>query len=119
MHANRGATRHWSSMLLGAAVALTSPMVSESPNLFAQGITTAVIQGSVEATDGTDLDDTEVVVVNSATGFTASGVVLEGRFLVAGLEVGGPYTVTVRRLGFHSEERADLSLTLGQPVELR
>ncbi|CAN5829992.1 TonB-dependent receptor [soil metagenome] len=111
--------RHAFLILLSAAVAAATPLWPGVPDLLAQGVTTAVIQGSVEATDGTDLDDTEVLVVNSATGFTVTGVVQDGRFLVAGLEVGGPYTVSVRRLGFHSEERNGLSLTLGEPVELR
>jgi hypothetical protein len=111
--------RHAFFIRFSAAVAVTALLCPGVPGLFAQGVTTAVIQGSVEATDGTDLDDTEVLVVNSATGFTATGVVQDGRFLVAGLEVGGPYTVRVRRLGFHPEERTGLSLTLGEPVELR
>ncbi|HET7693374.1 MAG TPA: carboxypeptidase regulatory-like domain-containing protein, partial [Gemmatimonadota bacterium] len=119
MLASRSAIRHRLSIVLCTALATALSLLPEASDLLAQGITTAVIQGSVEATDGTDLDDAEILVVNSATGFAATGVVREGRFLVGGLEVGGPYTVTVRRLGFHSEERTGLSLTLGEPVELR
>jgi hypothetical protein len=45
----------------------------------------------VQSVDGIDLDGAEVVVLNAATGFTASARVHGGRFLVTGLEVGGPY----------------------------
>ena len=111
--------RHWLSTLLGAVMAATVPLWPGVPDLLAQGVTTAVIQGAVRATDGTDLDDAEVIVVNSATGFTATALVRDGRFLVPGLEAGGPYAVTVRRLGFHSQERTGLFLRLGEPVDLR
>lgn len=87
--------------------------------VFAQSVTTAAIQGTVRAIDGTDVDGTEVIVVNSATGYVAEGIVRDGRFLVPGLEVGGPYIVTVRRLGFHPQQRDSLNLRLGEPVELR
>ena len=41
-------------MFLGAAVAMSSWVLSGPPELLAQGITTATIQGSVRATDGTE-----------------------------------------------------------------
>ena len=87
--------------------------------LFAQSATTSSIQGSVQAIDGTDVDGTEVIVVNTATGFAARSEVRDGRFFVPGLEVGGPYFVTVQRLGFHTQERGGLFLKLGELVELR
>lgn len=105
------------SALLSATIAVAVPL--GIPDLRAQSVTTAVIQGSVESIDGMDLDGAEVVVLNAATGFTATARVHGGRFLVTGLEVGGPYVVTVRLQGFHSQERAGLHLTLGEPIELR
>jgi hypothetical protein len=105
------------SALLSASIAAATPL--GVPDLPAQSVTTAVIQGSIQSVDGVDLDGTEVVVVNATTGFTATARVHQGRFLIPGLEVGGPYVVTVRRLGFRSQERVGLFLTLGEPVELR
>jgi hypothetical protein len=105
------------SALFSATIAAAVPL--GAPDLPAQSVTTGVIQGSVRSVAGVDLDGTDVAVVNAATGFTASTRVHDGRFLVTGLEVGGPYSVTVRRLGFRSEELASLDLTLGEPIELR
>lgn len=105
------------SVLFSATIAAAVPL--GAPDLPAQSVTTAVIQGSVQSLDGADLDDAEVVVVNGATGSRATARVQDGRFLVTGLPIGGPYVVTVRGPGFRSQERAGLNLTLGDPVELR
>lgn len=107
------------STLLNATVAAAAILSPATQELRAQSVTTAVIEGAVVSIDGTELDGTEVLVQNSSTGFTSRGVVREGRFLVPGLEIGGPYVVTVRRFGFHSQQREGLLLTLGEPVELR
>jgi hypothetical protein len=57
-------------------------------------------------------------VRNTATGFAIETEVRDGLFLVQGLEPGGPYAVTVDRLGFLSERREHVFLTLGEPLEL-
>jgi carboxypeptidase family protein len=84
----------------------------------AQGVTTAEIRGTVRVTDGGDADGARVRVVNRATGYATDVGVRAGRFLVLGLDVGGPYTVLVRRLGFVPQERGALFLSLGQRLEL-
>ena len=110
--------RHiFSITLIAAVVAAAAPMPTGS-DLLAQGVTTAAIEGTVRATDGTDVDGAEVQVVNAATGFVTKGYVRHGRFLVQGLEVGGPYTVTVRRLGFHEQGRESVVLKLAESLEL-
>ena len=85
---------------------------------FAQGITTGAIRGTVRTSDGTPDEGARVRVVNSTTGFAIESDVRHGRFLVQGLQVGGPYLVTVRRLGFAPQQRAGLFLALGQESEL-
>ncbi|MGH7572460.1 MAG: TonB-dependent receptor domain-containing protein [Gemmatimonadota bacterium] len=87
-------------------------------SLLAQGVTTAAIRGTVRAADDTDTDGTRIEILNTATGFVVESEVRHGRFLVQGLEVGGPYAITVERLGFLTERRAPVFLTLGQPLEL-
>lgn len=108
--------RAFSALLWATVMTSVSARVGDLP---AQSVTTGVIQGSVRSVDGLGLNGAEVDVANAATGLRTTARVHEGRFLVTGLEVGGPYVVTVRRLGFHPQERAGLLLTLGEPIELR
>lgn len=105
--------------LLITGVASTTTLVPLGPDLRAQGVTTATIHGTISATDGSDVDGTEIAVVHTATGFVVEGEVRDGRFYVQGLEVGGPYTVTARRLGFIPQQREQVFLTLGEPLELQ
>lgn len=84
-------------------------------DLGAQGVTTAAIQGVVRSADGSDVDGARVEVVNDATGFRVEGEVRHGRFLVQGLEIGGPYTIEVERLGFRAQRIEGLFLRLGEP----
>jgi hypothetical protein len=63
------------------------------------------------------LQGVEVVVTNEATGTSMRGTSRgEGRYLVGGLEVGGPYSITVRRLGSPMQTRTGLFLSLGQEL---
>ena len=54
-----------------------------------------------------------------ATGFTWNAEVGRDRFLVQGLDVGGPYVVEVRHLGFQPAQSGPLVVTLGEPVDVR
>jgi len=61
----------------------------------------------------------QIRVTNRASGFAVdihSGV--DGRYLVQGLEVGGPYSVAAKQIGFKAEESADIFLTLGQNLRI-
>jgi hypothetical protein len=86
--------------------------------LAAQAVTTAEIRGRVRVSDGSFADDADVRVTNRSTGVAVDGHVHHGRFVVAGLDVGGPYTVVVRRIGFAPRQRDNLMLTLQRPIEL-
>jgi hypothetical protein len=56
-------------------------------------------------------------VTNEATGISMRGISrAEGRYLISGLEVGGPYSITVRRLGSPMQTRRGLFLSLGQQL---
>src|SRR5688500_17983578 len=61
------------------------------PAAGAQGIATAAIRGTVQSTSGGNLDGARVRVLNTATGVTTETRVRRGRFLLQGMEVGGPY----------------------------
>src|SRR5205823_5828063 len=101
--------------LVAAALCACAPSFAR---LGAQGVTTVTVRGTVRDEHGESVDGARVRVVNTATGVAEESAVAHGRFLVPGLEVGGPYTVTVRHIGFVAQQRRGLRLTLGEPVEL-
>ena len=80
----------------------------------AQGITTAGIRGIVTTADGTTVSSARVRVTNSATGFTTEVDARDGRYLLQGLEPGGPYTVGVRAVGFNAVSVDNVTLALGE-----
>ena len=68
---------------------------------------------------GTGLALADVVVINRATGVSLRARSrAQGRYVVAGLEVGGPYTVVVRRLGSREKTLTGLFLNLGQRLRV-
>lgn len=83
----------------------------------AQGVTTGAITGTVSSETGQGLDQTQVQVINRSTG-SRSGVTsrADGTFFVAGLDVGGPYTVSVRRIGYSPKDTNGVYVSLGRAV---
>ncbi len=85
----------------------------------AQGITTGAISGVVTDSEGRPLEGVQVAITNSATGFTSRTVSREGgRYFVQGLEVGGPYNVLARRIGFAPQDRGNIQVGLSQNQRL-
>jgi hypothetical protein len=83
--------------------------------LSAQGVTTAAIGGAVRDERGESVSLADVEVVNRATGFvTRARTRADGRYLISGLEVGGPYTIAVRHIGFERYSRDGVYLTIGE-----
>ena len=89
---------------------------------FAQGVTTGAVSGTISNDQGQPVESAHIEVVNRATG-SRSGTISrgDGRYYVQGLEVGGPYTVTARRIGFTPRDSTDVYVALGQNarVDLR
>jgi hypothetical protein len=98
-------------------LALVTTAFAAAP-LQSQSVTTAGVLGTVRMSDGSDPGEARVAVRNTATGFTVESGVRHGRFLIQGLEIGGPYTLIVRRIGARPERRNLGFLSLGQPVVL-
>jgi len=87
--------------------------------LSAQGVTTAAIGGVVRDDRGEVVSLADVEVLNRATGFiTRARTRADGRYLVSGLEVGGPYIIAVRRIGFERQTRDGIFLTISQAFRL-
>src|SRR6478672_11351001 len=85
----------------------------------AQGVTTGVVSGRVVDEIGNPVVGASISVVNTATGATSRTIAArDGRYLVQGLDVGGPYSVTVRHPGYQSQMRDGQMLTLSQNLTL-
>jgi hypothetical protein len=85
----------------------------------AQGVTTAAVSGRVMDDSGAAIVGASISVVNMATGAASRAMsTRDGRYLVQGLEVGGPYSVTARHPGFVPQMRDGQMLTLSQNLTL-
>jgi hypothetical protein len=94
--------------------AATFALVSAG-TLEAQGVTTAAISGTVTAQDGRVVEAANIIVVNTTTGARAAAQTRgDGRYFVQNLEIGGPYTVSMRRIGFAPVDSTNIMLSLGQ-----
>jgi hypothetical protein len=72
----------------------------------------------VVAAGYTDVTGANVRVMNRSTGHVIETEVRAGRFLVQGLDVGGPYAVLVSGFGFVPVMQEGLILVLGQRLDL-
>lgn len=101
------------SIRLFAAVAAIAMLVGGSASAVAQGVTTGAIRGTVTGPGGEPIEGAQIQISNRATGFTAGGITRAGgTYFVQGLEVGGPYSVAVRRIGFEPQTRDNVTVGL-------
>jgi hypothetical protein len=94
--------------------------LSSPPDLTAgQGVTTASIAGVVKDSQGAVTPGATIVAVHQPSGTTYEAVSqADGRFLIQGLRVGGPYTVTASLPSFSPDVRNDITLSLGVTQDL-
>jgi len=94
-------------------------LVLGAGSLFAQGVTTSSFSGTVTDATGESLPGANVVAVHQPSGTRYGAVTnMEGRFQLPNVRVGGPYTVTVTFIGFNTEVRENINLSLGQNLNL-
>jgi outer membrane receptor protein involved in Fe transport len=102
---------------LRGALAAFALSVLAPVGLAAQGTTTGAISGVVSNPEGAGVEGVQVTAVNRATGATATAISREGgRYFITGLEVGGPYTLSARRIGYTAVTRDGLRVSLGQTL---
>ncbi|MFN2567661.1 MAG: TonB-dependent receptor domain-containing protein [Gemmatimonadaceae bacterium] len=104
-------------LALAAALALVLPPLAT--NADAQGVTTGAITGTVTTEQGQPLEGAQIQIVSRATGFTSGAMTrANGVYYVQGLEVGGPYTVRARRIGYEPSEINDVRVILSQAARV-
>jgi hypothetical protein len=113
MEASQARLRWSASMLV---LVLT---VAGAGQLAAQGVTTASISGSVLDTERRPLSGAMVTATHQPSGTVYQGVTrADGRFLIPGMRVGGPYMVRVQYIGYDIPARTNVQLNLGVATEL-
>ena len=101
------------TVLAGLAIA------AAPPSLGAQGISTAGLRGRVLDRDGVAVEAALVTLEHTGTGATRTALTApDGRYSLRGLRPGGPYVMTVTRIGFGEGTREDIELLLGRFVNL-
>ena len=94
-------------------------LVTSSGSMFAQGVTTSAMNGTVTDENGDALPNANVIAVHEPSG-TQYGVStrVDGRFNLLKLRPGGPYTLTVSFVGYASQKEENINLKLRQNLEL-
>ncbi|MBD0318858.1 MAG: TonB-dependent receptor, partial [Gemmatimonadetes bacterium] len=83
----------------------------------AQGVTTSAVSGRITGPQGEPVRGATVEITQTQTGAQARVVTREdGRYVIQGLQPGGPYRITVRGLGLSEQTRAGIQLTLSQTI---
>jgi hypothetical protein len=88
-------------------------------SVFAQGVTSAAMNGIVTDQKGEPLVGATVVAVHDPSG-TKFGTTTrdDGKYNLVGLRVGGPYTVTCSYVGYQKQEETDITLVLSQNLTI-
>lgn len=98
---------------------LTLSLLAVVGTALAQGVTTATLGGTVRSSTGQPITGATVRAVHEPSG-TAYGTITraDGRFLIPGMRVGGPYSVAVQNIGYAPITQGDVTLNLGVATNL-
>lgn len=100
--------------LFGAAAVLALLLLPAS-RLFAQGVTTGGIIGTVTDNTGQVIESAQIQLRNALTGYNVGTTTrANGQYFIQGIEPGSNYKLTVRRIGYAPLNRDGIVITLGQ-----
>ncbi|MGH7616761.1 MAG: carboxypeptidase regulatory-like domain-containing protein, partial [Gemmatimonadaceae bacterium] len=97
------------------AAAGTVALFGAASALAAQSVSTGAFSGTITDAQGKGLASVQVAAVNRATGARTGTLTNDlGRYYISALETGGPYTISVRRIGFSPRDTNGLFVSLGE-----
>jgi hypothetical protein len=104
----------FAALLFAALHGLSSP-----GSAAAQGVTTASLTGRVTNAQGGPVAGASITAVHQPSGTRYTAVTRsDGRYLIPGMRVGGPYQVTASQLGLDAQTRNNITLNLGVATDL-
>ncbi|MDO6389986.1 TonB-dependent receptor [Pontibacter sp. BT731] len=103
----------YTKLLVSLLLLLSSHLV------WAQGTTTAAMNGVVQDQNGSPLPGATVIAVHTPTNTQyVAATNAEGRYNIQNMRVGGPYTVRTSYVGYQEQRVDNINLTLGQNYRL-
>jgi outer membrane receptor protein involved in Fe transport len=85
----------------------------------AQGITTGGVNGFVTDSAGNPLENAQIAITNRTTGYSVRATSRDGgRYNLPSLEVGGPYTLEARRIGYAPYTRTNIYVQLSSSARI-
>ena len=100
--------------MIRTGVAVAALLTVAASAAFAQGVTSAALTGVVKDDQGGVVPGATIVAVHQPSGSTYTAVSQgDGRYTIAGMRVGGPYTISAELPGFVTAERSNVTLSLG------
>jgi len=101
------------------SVFLLLVMTLLSTAIFAQGVTTASVSGTIMDTEGQPLIGATVIAVHMPSGSQYGATTrIDGGYTLPAMRVGGPYTITTSYVGFQDVVEENIFLSLGQDLNL-
>ena len=107
---------------LRTAMALVALLISTAA--FAQGVTTGALAGVVMDDKQQPVSGASVIAIHEPSGTTYEGSTrADGRFVMAGMRVGGPYSITVAHTAaagaaFVPQTKSDVTINLGAATDV-
>src|SRR4029079_2472508 len=100
---------------LFGAVAVLALLLISATSVFAQGVTTGGLTGTVTDATGANIESAQIQVRNPRTGYNVGATSrTSGQFTIQGIEPNSGYIITVRRIGYAPMTRDGITITLGQ-----
>ncbi|HEY2150464.1 MAG TPA: carboxypeptidase regulatory-like domain-containing protein [Vicinamibacterales bacterium] len=98
---------------------MLSALLAPLGSAYAQGVTTGTITGIVKDPQGQIVPGATVTATHEPSGTTYEGFTRgDGRFVIPGMRVGGPYKVEASLTGFTPEAKSGITVSLGVATDL-
>lgn len=105
--------------ILRLTTALAAIAVAASATIASAQVTTGSIRGLVTDKDNRPLEGARITAIHLPSGTQYIGATrADGRFVIPGMRVGGPYQVAATMIGFARQSRDDIQVALGAAADL-